>query len=89
MEEAGKSLYRQLRKIASLFLKQPHMNYRIGHLFTKLLKVKRNQSQVQLFKLNNGTEYIVESGLMPGDVIIAEGAGLVREGTVIESQPTK
>ncbi|CCY35525.1 efflux transporter RND family MFP subunit [Tannerella sp. CAG:118] len=55
----------------------------------KVVEGKAQSVPVQLFKLNNGTEYIVESGLMPGDVIIAEGAGLVREGTVIESQPTK
>ncbi len=55
----------------------------------KVIEGKAQSAPVQLFKLNNGTEYIVESGLMPGDVIIAEGAGLVREGTVIESQPTK
>ena len=44
---------------------------------------------VEVFRLNNGTEYIVESGLVPGDVIVAEGAGLVREGTVIGNQTTQ
>lgn len=33
---------------------------------------------------NNGRDYIVESGLNVGDVIIAEGAGLVREGMDIK-----
>lgn len=33
---------------------------------------------------SNGQEYIVESGLNVGDVIVAEGAGLVREGMIIE-----
>ena len=32
---------------------------------------------------NNGKEYIVEEGLEVGDVIVAEGAGLLREGTEI------
>lgn len=32
---------------------------------------------------NDGYEYIVTSGIEVGDVIIGEGAGLVREGTVI------
>lgn len=32
---------------------------------------------------NNGRDYIVESGLAVGDVIIAEGAGLVRDGMTI------
>ena len=41
---------------------------------------------VTLFRLNNGTEYVVESGLQVGDVIVAEGAGLVREGAVVDSR---
>ena len=59
----------------------------------KAAKVSGNKScemiPVKVFKLNNGTEYIVESGLNSGDVVIAEGAGLVREGTIIESQTTQ
>lgn len=55
----------------------------------KVVDGKAQSAPVEVFKLNNGTEYIVESGLTPGDVIIAEGAGLVREGTVIKSEPTK
>ena len=35
---------------------------------------------------NNGVEYIVESGLKVGDVIIAEGAGLVREGAKVKTE---
>lgn len=34
-------------------------------------------------KISNGKEYIVNSGLVPGDVIVAEGVGLMREGTPI------
>lgn len=55
----------------------------------KVVDGKAKSAPVEVFKLNNGTEYIVESGLVPGDVIVAEGAGLVREGTVITSEPTK
>jgi len=33
---------------------------------------------------NNGREYIVENGLNAGDVIVAEGAGMVREGMDIK-----
>lgn len=40
-------------------------------------------AEVQVFKLNDGTRYVVESGLSEGDVIVAEGAGLIREGTPI------
>ena len=39
---------------------------------------------LEVFRLNNGTEYVVESGLRPGDVIIARGAGLIREGQQVE-----
>ncbi len=38
---------------------------------------------VEIFRLNNGTEYVVEKGLQPGDIIIAEGAGLVKNGIEI------
>ena len=55
----------------------------------KVVEGKAKSAPVEVFKLNNGTEYIVESGLNSGDVIIAEGAGLVREGTIIESQTTQ
>lgn len=45
---------------------------------------KAVSAPVKVFKLNNGSDYVVESGLEEGDVIIAEGAGLVREGTPIK-----
>lgn len=35
---------------------------------------------VEVMRQNNGREYIIESGLQVGDTIIAEGAGLLREG---------
>ena len=54
----------------------------------KVVDGKAKSTPVEVFRLNNGTEYIVESGLLPGDVIIAEGAGLVREGTEIETHTT-
>lgn len=54
----------------------------------KVVDGKAKSTPVEVFRLNNGTEYIVESGLTPGDVIIAEGAGLVREGTVINTHTT-
>lgn len=38
---------------------------------------------MSVFPVNNGKEYIVESGLEEGETIIAEGAGLVQEGTVV------
>ena len=36
--------------------------------------------------MNDGKEYIVESGLKTGDVIVAEGAGLLQEGTLINEK---
>lgn len=51
----------------------------------KVVDGKAQSVPVTLFKLNNGTEYIVESGLNEGDVIIAEGAGLVKEGARVGS----
>ena len=55
----------------------------------KVVDSKAQSAPVEVFRLNNGTECVVEDGLAPGDVIIAEGAGLVREGTIIESGSTK
>ena len=44
---------------------------------------KATSTQITVFPVNDGQEYIVESGLHEGDVIVAEGAGLLREGTPI------
>ena len=41
-------------------------------------------TMIDVEKINNGKEYIVKSGLVPGDVIVAEGVGLMREGTPIK-----
>ena len=54
----------------------------------KVVDGKAKSTPVDVFRLNNGTEYIVESGLSLGDVIVAEGAGLVREGTEIDTYTT-
>lgn len=55
----------------------------------KVVDGKARSVPVTLYPQNNGTEYIVEEGLKPGDVIIAEGAGLVKEGTKVGSQNGK
>ena len=44
---------------------------------------KATSLMIDVEKINNGREYIVKSGLTPGDVIVAEGVGLLREGTPI------
>ena len=55
----------------------------------KVADGKAQSVPVTLYPLNNGTEYIVEKGLEPGDVIIAEGAGLVKEGAAVNPQNGK
>lgn len=49
----------------------------------KLVDGKTSSSIIDVEKINNGKEYIVKSGLTPGEVIVAEGVGLLREGTPI------
>ena len=52
----------------------------------KVVDGKAASSQVTVFPVNDGKEYIVESGLKTGDVIVAEGAGLLQEGTLINEK---
>ena len=47
---------------------------------------KTKATAVTLFPQNNGREYIVEQGLNEGDTIIAEGAGLLKEGIEVKSE---
>lgn len=49
----------------------------------KIVDGKATGSMIDVEKVSNGKEYIVNSGLMPGDVIVAEGVGLMREGTPV------
>ncbi len=49
----------------------------------KVVDGKAAASPVVVSRVNGGQEFIVESGLQPGDVIVAEGVGLLREGTPI------
>ena len=51
----------------------------------KVVDGRAQSVPVTLFRLDNGTEYVVESGLREGDVIIAEGAGLVKEGAAVDT----
>lgn len=44
---------------------------------------KAESAQVTVFPQNNGTEYVVESGLQQGETIVAEGAGLIQENTQV------
>ena len=45
---------------------------------------KTKATAVELFRLNDGQQYIVEQGLNVGDTIIAEGAGLLKDGINIK-----
>ena len=50
----------------------------------KVIDGKTESFPIEVFRLNNGTEYVVESGLEVGDIIIAEGAGLLRDGIAVD-----
>ncbi|MDE5637616.1 MAG: efflux RND transporter periplasmic adaptor subunit, partial [Alistipes sp.] len=49
----------------------------------KVIDGKASSSMIAVDKISDGREYIVLSGLEPGDVIVAEGVGLMREGTPV------
>ncbi len=49
----------------------------------KVIDGKASSVMVDVEPITDGREYIVRSGLVPGDVIVAEGVGLLREGTPI------
>ena len=55
----------------------------------KVADGKAQSAPVQVTRVNGGQEYIVESGLQVGDVIVAEGVGLLREGTPIQAKAEK
>lgn len=49
----------------------------------KIVDGKASASMISVEKISDGKEYIVRSGLVPGETIVAEGVGLLREGTPI------
>ena len=55
----------------------------------KVVDGKAVSAEIVVKPQNNGTEYIVTSGLEEDDVIIAEGAGLVREGETVKVETDK
>ncbi|MGN0231746.1 MAG: efflux RND transporter periplasmic adaptor subunit [Muribaculaceae bacterium] len=57
----------------------------------KVIDGKAVSSPVKVTPLTGGSEYLVNEGLFSGEVIIAEGAGLVKEGAVVslESNTSK
>lgn len=51
----------------------------------KVVDGKAQSTPVRVTRVNGGQEYIVEDGLAVGDVIVAEGVGLMREGTPVKA----
>ncbi|MGM9847347.1 MAG: efflux RND transporter periplasmic adaptor subunit [Muribaculaceae bacterium] len=49
----------------------------------KVVNGKAVSTEISVMPISNGTEYALKSGLEPGDTIIAEGAGLVKDGANI------
>lgn len=54
----------------------------------KVVDGKAVSTPIEVFEINDGKEYIVESGLSEGDVIVSEGAGLLKDGTVVSASAT-
>ena len=52
----------------------------------KVVDGKASSTEIHIAPQNNGVEYIVTNGLEVGDIIVAEGAGLIKEGTPIKSK---
>lgn len=51
----------------------------------KVIDGKAVSTPIEVFEINDGTEYIVEKGLQAGDVIVSEGAGLLKDGTIVST----
>ena len=53
------------------------------YLVYKVVDGKAQSAQITVANDNNGKDYIVLSGLNEGDMIVADGVGIVREGMSI------
>ena len=51
----------------------------------RVIDGKTVQTEIKVAPLNDGISYIVEEGLAEGDIIIAEGAGLLKEGVEVNA----
>ncbi len=52
------------------------------HIYAyKVVDGKAVSTQIKVFAINDGTEYIVEEGLQEGDIIVSKGAGFLKNGT--------
>ena len=45
--------------------------------------------EIKVFRYDDGKDYVVTEGLKPGDVIIAEGAGMVKDGMRVKVKKKK
>lgn len=54
----------------------------------KYVDGKASSTPIQVTRVNGGKEYIVNSGLNVGDLIVAEGVGLLRDGMPIQPKGT-
>ncbi len=50
----------------------------------RVIDGKASSTEIKVSPQDNGKEYIVTSGLAVGDIVISEGAGLIKEGTAIK-----
>lgn len=55
----------------------------------KIIDGKASSSEVNVSRVNGGKEFIVEEGLNKGDLIVAEGVGILREGTPVTPKAAK
>ena len=54
----------------------------------KVIHGKAVSTPIKVFEINDGKEYVVEEGLRQGDVIVSEGAGLLKDGMVVSPSET-
>lgn len=55
----------------------------------KVVDGKAVSTPIEVFEINDGKEYIVLKGLSAGDVIVSEGAGLLKDGTMVSTPDDK
>ena len=83
---SNSELYAGDKDIYSTFRnRDPRMYHTIMPPY-KVVDGKAQSNPVQVTRVNGGREFIVDEGLVPGDVIVAEGVGLLREGTPVKAK---
>lgn len=55
----------------------------------KVVNGKTQSTKITVYPVSDGKEYVVESGLKDGDVIISDGAGLLQDGIQVKAKQTK